>query len=29
VLGNGGYRWIVGDADELHASIRLGAADGP
>jgi acyl-ACP thioesterase len=28
VLRNGGYRWIVGDGDELHASIRLGAADG-
>ena len=28
VIGNGGYRWIVGDDDELHASIRLGTADG-
>jgi acyl-ACP thioesterase len=27
VIGNGGYRWIVGDDDELHASIRLGAGD--
>jgi acyl-ACP thioesterase len=25
VLANGSYRWIVGDAEELHASIRLGA----
>jgi acyl-ACP thioesterase len=24
VIGNGSYRWIVGDGDELHASIRLG-----
>jgi acyl-ACP thioesterase len=23
VLGNESYRWIVGDGDELHASIRL------
>jgi acyl-ACP thioesterase len=28
VVGNGSYRWIVGDEDELHASIRLGTADG-
>jgi acyl-ACP thioesterase len=28
VLSNGRYRWIVGDGDELHASIRLGAPDG-
>jgi acyl-ACP thioesterase len=28
VVSNGGYRWIVGDGEELHASIRLGAADG-
>lgn len=31
VLRNGGYRWIVGDGDEVHASIRLVAgvdADG-
>lgn len=28
VLSNGRYRWIVGDDDEVHASIRLGAADG-
>ena len=28
VLRNGGYRWIVGDGDEVHASIRVGAADG-
>jgi acyl-ACP thioesterase len=28
VLGNGAYRWIVGDEDEVHASIRLGAPDG-
>jgi acyl-ACP thioesterase len=30
VLRNGSYRWIVGDDDELHASIRLGPppADG-
>ncbi len=25
VLADGSYRWIVGDDDELHASIRLGA----
>jgi acyl-ACP thioesterase len=24
VVGDGRYRWIVGDEDELHASIRLG-----
>ncbi len=28
VVSNGAYRWIVGDGDELHASIRLGADDG-
>lgn len=28
VVSNGIYRWIVGDDDELHASIRLGAGDG-
>ena len=28
VLHNGRYRWIVGDGDELHASIRVGPADG-
>jgi acyl-ACP thioesterase len=28
VIANGRYRWIVGDDAELHASIRLGAADG-
>jgi acyl-ACP thioesterase len=28
LVSNGSYRWIVGDGDELHASIRLGAADG-
>ena len=28
VVSNGSYRWIVGDGDELHASIRVGAADG-
>ncbi len=28
VLSSGAYRWIVGDGDELHASIRLGAASG-
>ena len=28
VLSNGSYRWIVGDGEELHASIRLGADDG-
>ncbi|HEX3978602.1 MAG TPA: acyl-ACP thioesterase domain-containing protein [Solirubrobacteraceae bacterium] len=28
VVSNGSYRWIVGDGEELHASIRLGAADG-
>jgi acyl-ACP thioesterase len=29
VVSNGSYRWIVGDGDELHASIRLrAAADG-
>jgi acyl-ACP thioesterase len=27
VVANGRYRWIVGDEDELHASIRLGADD--
>ena len=27
VLGDGGYRWIVSDGDELHASIRLEAGD--
>jgi acyl-ACP thioesterase len=25
VVSSGSYRWIVGDDDELHASIRLGA----
>jgi acyl-ACP thioesterase len=29
VLSDGTYRWIVSDGDELHASIRLGAPDGP
>lgn len=28
VLAQGDYRWIVGDGDELLASIRLGAGDG-
>jgi acyl-ACP thioesterase len=28
VVADGEYRWIVGDGDELHASIRLGADDG-
>jgi acyl-ACP thioesterase len=28
VLADGRYRWIVGDGDELLASIRLGAGDG-
>ncbi|MFZ1995039.1 MAG: acyl-ACP thioesterase domain-containing protein [Solirubrobacteraceae bacterium] len=28
VVRHGSYRWIVGDDDELHASIRLGGADG-
>jgi acyl-ACP thioesterase len=28
VVSNGRYRWIVGGDGELHASIRLGAADG-
>jgi acyl-ACP thioesterase len=28
VVHNGNYRWIVGDGDELHASIRVGAGDG-
>ena len=28
VVGDGSYRWIVGDGDELHASIRLGGPDG-
>jgi acyl-ACP thioesterase len=28
VIANGRYRWIVGDDAELHASIRLGTADG-
>jgi acyl-ACP thioesterase len=27
VLGDRGYRWIVGDDEELHASIRLKAGD--
>ncbi|HET8980355.1 MAG TPA: acyl-ACP thioesterase domain-containing protein [Solirubrobacteraceae bacterium] len=27
VLRAGDYRWIVGDADEVHASMRLGSAD--
>ncbi|MGZ4272287.1 MAG: acyl-[acyl-carrier-protein] thioesterase [Solirubrobacteraceae bacterium] len=27
VLGDAGYRWIVGDEEELHASIRLGPGD--
>jgi acyl-ACP thioesterase len=26
VVSDGDYRWIIGDDDELHASIRLGAA---
>jgi acyl-ACP thioesterase len=29
VIANGRYRWIVGDDEELHASIRVGAADEP
>jgi len=28
VLSQGGYRWIVGDDGELHASVRLGSPDG-
>jgi acyl-ACP thioesterase len=28
VVRHGDYRWIVGDDDELHASIRFGADDG-
>ena len=28
VLNKGDYRWIVGDGDELLASIRVGAGDG-
>jgi acyl-ACP thioesterase len=28
VINEGEYRWIVGDGDELHASIRIGAGDG-
>ena len=28
VVGDGSYRWIVGDGDELHASIRLGGGGG-
>ena len=28
VVGDGGYRWIVADDGELHASIRLGGPDG-
>ncbi|MFL5861199.1 MAG: acyl-ACP thioesterase domain-containing protein [Solirubrobacteraceae bacterium] len=28
VISTGSYRWIVGDGDEMHASIRLGEADG-
>jgi acyl-ACP thioesterase len=28
VVSNGSYRWIVGDGDELHASIRMGVGDG-
>jgi acyl-ACP thioesterase len=28
VVGDGGYRWIVGDDGEFHASIRLGGPDG-
>ena len=28
VLAAGAYRWIVGDGDELHASIRIGADGG-
>ena len=28
VVSGGSYRWIVGDGEELHASIRLGAGDG-
>jgi acyl-ACP thioesterase len=28
VVRNGRYRWIVGDEDELHASIMVGADDG-
>ena len=27
-VGDGAYRWIVGDGDELHASLRLGPPDG-
>ena len=27
VVSEGRYRWIVGDGDELHASIRLGAPE--
>jgi acyl-ACP thioesterase len=27
LLHDGSYRWIVGDDEELHASIRLGAGD--
>ncbi len=28
VVRNGAYRWIVGDDGEVHASVRLGSADG-
>jgi acyl-ACP thioesterase len=28
VVGDGAYRWIVGDGGELHASLRLGAPGG-
>jgi acyl-ACP thioesterase len=28
VVTDGGYRWIVGDENELHASIRVGADGG-
>jgi acyl-ACP thioesterase len=27
VVSNGRYRWIVGDGDDVHASIRVGAGD--
>ncbi len=28
VVRHGAYRWIVGDGGEVHASVRLGSADG-
>jgi acyl-ACP thioesterase len=28
VVRDGAYRWIVGDDGEVHASVRLGSADG-